>query len=236
MQDGFFSPNDPIFYLHHAMIDRVWREWQASPRNDGNQFDGVHRVLPRSDTNQAVAPVSRSQVIGPAQWGRTVDQIMNGEPTDCVTYTGVGGGNQVVRAVGYETFQDETVVDAKAAKKKQDDVEGYKSACQMVVDTKDSFFEGGKHAGYSTDMINVSYGIKEVFDSITLEVLPADVKDPESVLNKAVEEVANEGRAVYQSILDSGILPDPLAESTSVDPILEGTPEGTPSADAVIEG
>jgi hypothetical protein len=236
MQDGFYSPNDPIFYLHHAMVDRVWREWQASPRNDGNQFNGVHRVLPRSNTNQAVAPVSRSQVIGPAQWGRTVDQIMNGEPTDCVTYTGVGGGGAAVRQAEYETFQDETVVDAKAAKKKQDDVEGYKSACQMVVDTKTSFYKGGEHAGFPRDMIDEVYVIKKQYDAVNLEVLPADVNDPETVLNKAVEEVANEGRAVYQSILDSGILPDPLAESTSVDPILEGTPEGTPSADAVIEG
>ncbi|KAL1583098.1 hypothetical protein WHR41_08301 [Cladosporium halotolerans] len=29
MQDFHSSPNDPIFFLHHAMIDRVWAIWQA---------------------------------------------------------------------------------------------------------------------------------------------------------------------------------------------------------------
>ena len=24
------SPNDPIFFLHHANIDRLWAEWQAT--------------------------------------------------------------------------------------------------------------------------------------------------------------------------------------------------------------
>jgi tyrosinase len=23
------SPNDPVFFLHHANIDRLWAEWQA---------------------------------------------------------------------------------------------------------------------------------------------------------------------------------------------------------------
>jgi len=28
-RDFFTSPGDPAFYLHHAMIDRVWYLWQA---------------------------------------------------------------------------------------------------------------------------------------------------------------------------------------------------------------
>lgn len=27
---GGFSPNDPIFWLHHANVDRLWANWQAS--------------------------------------------------------------------------------------------------------------------------------------------------------------------------------------------------------------
>lgn len=27
--DVFSSPNDPIFFLHHAMVDRVWWIWQS---------------------------------------------------------------------------------------------------------------------------------------------------------------------------------------------------------------
>lgn len=28
MRDTFSSPGDPIFYLHHAQLDRLWTKWQ----------------------------------------------------------------------------------------------------------------------------------------------------------------------------------------------------------------
>jgi tyrosinase len=28
--DFFASPQDPAFYLHHAMLDHVWAIWQAA--------------------------------------------------------------------------------------------------------------------------------------------------------------------------------------------------------------
>lgn len=41
------SPNDPLFFLHHANIDRLWAQWETSPRasdppnaNDGLQPTG----------------------------------------------------------------------------------------------------------------------------------------------------------------------------------------------------
>lgn len=30
MANPVFSPNDPLFWLHHAFIDRVWSRWQAN--------------------------------------------------------------------------------------------------------------------------------------------------------------------------------------------------------------
>ena len=32
MMNPVFSPNDPLFWLHHAYIDRVWARWQANRR------------------------------------------------------------------------------------------------------------------------------------------------------------------------------------------------------------
>lgn len=29
---GAASPTDPLFWLHHAFIDKTWADWQASPR------------------------------------------------------------------------------------------------------------------------------------------------------------------------------------------------------------
>jgi tyrosinase len=34
------SPNDPVFFLHHAMVDRLWAQWQ--------ERNGVDTYLPRS--------------------------------------------------------------------------------------------------------------------------------------------------------------------------------------------
>jgi tyrosinase len=32
MMNPVFSPNDPLFWLHHAFIDRTWTRWQANRR------------------------------------------------------------------------------------------------------------------------------------------------------------------------------------------------------------
>ena len=36
----FFSPNDPVFYLHHAFIDKLWADWQAMPGHDPLSYGG----------------------------------------------------------------------------------------------------------------------------------------------------------------------------------------------------
>jgi len=35
MNDIMVSPADPLFWLHHAEIDRIWNIWQANPGNSG---------------------------------------------------------------------------------------------------------------------------------------------------------------------------------------------------------
>ena len=42
LTDIFTSPNDPIFYFHHAQIDRVWAIWQSA--------DVTNRTFAVSDT------------------------------------------------------------------------------------------------------------------------------------------------------------------------------------------
>lgn len=42
------SPNDPIFFLHHSMVDFVWWIWQRTFPNRMNTFDG--------DENQVLEP------------------------------------------------------------------------------------------------------------------------------------------------------------------------------------
>jgi len=35
-----WSPNDPMFYLHHATIDKVWYDWQRRDPRNKNVFEG----------------------------------------------------------------------------------------------------------------------------------------------------------------------------------------------------
>ena len=39
MSDPRFSPNDPMFWLHHANVDRIWAVWQ---QNMLDAHGGVH--------------------------------------------------------------------------------------------------------------------------------------------------------------------------------------------------
>lgn len=41
MQDTYASPADPVFWLHHAFIDRNFRIWQNRDSSRVNNVDGV---------------------------------------------------------------------------------------------------------------------------------------------------------------------------------------------------
>jgi len=35
-----WSSNDPMFFLHHAMIDKVWYDWQRRDSSNKNAYGG----------------------------------------------------------------------------------------------------------------------------------------------------------------------------------------------------
>ncbi|KAL0570309.1 hypothetical protein V5O48_011660 [Marasmius crinis-equi] len=48
---NFFAPNDPMFFMHHANIDRIWAQWQgnnAARLNDYSGFNDARRTQPAS--------------------------------------------------------------------------------------------------------------------------------------------------------------------------------------------
>ncbi|KAG8733898.1 hypothetical protein FRC12_018712 [Ceratobasidium sp. 428] len=40
MSNPSYSPNDPIFFLHHANLDRIWAKWQAQSSSNANAYGG----------------------------------------------------------------------------------------------------------------------------------------------------------------------------------------------------
>lgn len=63
---GAGSPNDPVFFLHHAMVDRLWAKWQkrhrGTPYKPGGQGPRGHnrddRMWPWRALEPAVTPKS----------------------------------------------------------------------------------------------------------------------------------------------------------------------------------
>jgi Common central domain of tyrosinase len=81
MNSLFSSPNDPMFYSHHAFIDKIWHDWQRSAGNL-RKFGGVHGG--RAATLQ--------KRLGP--WNRSVRQILD-ELEPCVSYAGSGPASRI---------------------------------------------------------------------------------------------------------------------------------------------
>lgn len=56
MSDIMYSPSDPIFWMHHAQVDRVWSIWQANAKNAGK-----NPALNGSDKTMDPWPETESQ-------------------------------------------------------------------------------------------------------------------------------------------------------------------------------
>ncbi|KAF3387274.1 hypothetical protein F1880_001207 [Penicillium rolfsii] len=87
MQDLFSSPQDPAFMLHHAMIDRLWANWQAE--------DEENRRYAVNGTNQILNPPTSEQVsletemeFGVLDGNRRVAEVMSPVQSGfCYAYT-----------------------------------------------------------------------------------------------------------------------------------------------------
>ncbi|KAG8727093.1 hypothetical protein FRC11_013944 [Ceratobasidium sp. 423] len=78
-----YSPNDPLFYLHHAQIDRVWALWQG--RNKTRLSDYAGNTIQNVTTNTAL--VSDMMTMLDLAENRTVESIMDTQANGlCYTY------------------------------------------------------------------------------------------------------------------------------------------------------
>ncbi|KAJ4364847.1 hypothetical protein N0V95_000596 [Ascochyta clinopodiicola] len=51
--DLFSSPNDPVFWMHHAMLDRVWWMWQALHLNQAKTISGTITIFNKPPSRDA---------------------------------------------------------------------------------------------------------------------------------------------------------------------------------------
>lgn len=154
--------------------------------------------------------------MGPSSWGRTVEEILTGEPSTCVTYSGVNSfGSRMItiesndlssaesHMTAYASQDVEVQVETEAARKKSIDAPGYKSACVKALRSKESFYAAGYHSGISQEQIDESYySIKKKLDVSVLGVLPEDLEDTPLLLSKSDEEVRQEGKNRYDALCE----------------------------------
>lgn len=61
-----YSPNDPIFFLHHAFLDKLWWQWQQLSSSRFQSYSGNNADGSYARTSDLLQP-----------WGVTVSSVMN---------------------------------------------------------------------------------------------------------------------------------------------------------------
>lgn len=70
-RDVFISPGDPLFYLHHATIDRTWWIWQSLDKERREGAEGIAGTntflnMPPSENTTLETPLDLGYVVQPA--------------------------------------------------------------------------------------------------------------------------------------------------------------------------
>ncbi|TFK95596.1 Di-copper centre-containing protein [Pterulicium gracile] len=67
MGDTSYSPNDPLFFLHHGMLDRVWAMWQNQHPSNKKAFGGGSTwALQSAEAWKTFGPAGMPPNIGPS--------------------------------------------------------------------------------------------------------------------------------------------------------------------------
>jgi Common central domain of tyrosinase len=115
-----YSPNDPIFFSHHAFVDLIWRRWQLV--GGQNAFGGTH-----PGTSNTPATLDQPQL----PWGRTVRQILE-DMSRCTQYRTGGGlvrqsSSAEYEASGGNVSSSSTSVSGDDVKSTAPTIDGYGS-------------------------------------------------------------------------------------------------------------
>ncbi|KAI8849657.1 hypothetical protein BC829DRAFT_416697 [Chytridium lagenaria] len=77
----YFSPNDPLFYFHHAMVDKIWWKWQSLCPNFRDSYEGFLSDGARASSDQSLF-----------SWPFTAGDVLNTEGgTLCYRYSTSAG-------------------------------------------------------------------------------------------------------------------------------------------------
>jgi tyrosinase len=206
MGDFFLGADDPIFYIHHGFVDKIWRDWQLN--GGGNAFGGTHG--PRKREVPAVA----TEVMLP--WGRTVADILGGI-SGCVRYQEASTRPTMARSTRMSsTARDMMAVSRQAnasnekigqtdveelhyvvAEKKIANPEKYRGKAIQAEAVQTSIRLASMAAGLPSRMLERN---ADTFRKLAL-LRGVDVKDAPVVRNASAEVIATQGKIEMAAII-----------------------------------
>jgi Common central domain of tyrosinase len=199
----FESPNDPLFYAHHAYTDQIYRRWQAVS-SSGNAAEDLDAVL--------------------EPWGKTVREVLEGI-SNCVVYDGVdmqaasasfGPGT----ATAAEASSDELLFDsasqkrsaqATVAEKKSSNPNGYKEEVARWAMEQEMATAASQLLGADPQRVANA----KVTTSTILLKRGVDIVDAGTIAELSTEQVVAEGQAELAA-LESGAAPPAKASLDDV--------------------
>ncbi|KAJ3071744.1 hypothetical protein HDU98_004875 [Podochytrium sp. JEL0797] len=113
-----FSPNDPLFYLHHVFVDKVWWRWQQSCPSYLTDYEGTlaSSADPTSDGVDNIAYATLN--LDSWSWW-TVGDVLNPQGgVLCYTYSASGGDLTIPRPASCKAAVVPSVVTTAAATSK----------------------------------------------------------------------------------------------------------------------
>ncbi|ORX91458.1 Di-copper centre-containing protein [Basidiobolus meristosporus CBS 931.73] len=90
------SPNDPLFWMHHAFVDKIWADWQEANPSLANDYSGTNQM----DGNPATA----NDPLDP--FGYSVQDILH---TSALCYRYAGGRNRRSIELEKRAVADESI-------------------------------------------------------------------------------------------------------------------------------
>ncbi|KAJ3011297.1 UNVERIFIED_CONTAM: hypothetical protein HDU68_001756 [Siphonaria sp. JEL0065] len=89
MGNPSISPNDPYFWLHHGLVDKIWWRWQTRCKNFRVDYSGPLTARDPIDPAQTLTAVSNQML---DSWGVTVSQMLDTQgQTLCYVYSNSAG-------------------------------------------------------------------------------------------------------------------------------------------------
>lgn len=73
--DMFISPGDPVFWLHHAQLDRLWWIWQNLDFENRQGVFGTHTILDQPPSTNVTT--DETIAIGPTMPEVQIKKLMD---------------------------------------------------------------------------------------------------------------------------------------------------------------